>query len=67
MHSFKSPSENEIKFPEDVSRYPTIDSCMLPALWSVQVQEGWVSPGAMVYAAGRSGKTPIQADDVATF
>ena len=67
MNNFKYTSENEIKFQEYVSRYPKIDSCMLPALWLVQEQEGWVSPEAMVYVADRLGKTPIQVYEVETF
>jgi len=67
MNSFKYTPENEIKFHEYVSRYPKIDSCMLPALWLVQEQEGWVSPEAMIYVAEKLGKTPIQVYEVATF
>ena len=67
MSSFKYTPENEIKFQEYVSRYPIIDSVMLPALWLVQEQEEWVSPEAMVYVADRIGKTPIQVYEVATF
>lgn len=67
MNSFKYTPENEMKFQEYVSRYPKIDSCMLPALWLVQEQEGWVSPEAMVYVADKLGKTPIQVYEVATF
>ena len=67
MSNFKYSSENEIKFQEYVSRYPVIDSVMLPALWLVQEQEAWVSPEAMVYVADRLGKTPIQVYEVATF
>ena len=67
MSNFKYSSENEIKFQEYVSRYPKIDSCMLPALWLVQEQEGWVSPEAMVYVAEKLGKTPIRVYEVATF
>ena len=67
MNSFKYTPENEIKFQEYVSRYPKIDSCMLPALWLVQEQEGWVSPEAMIYVAEKLGKTPIQVYEVATF
>ena len=36
MSSFKYTPENEAKFQEYASRYPKIDSCMLPALWLVQ-------------------------------
>ena len=67
MSNFKFTPENEIKFQEYVSRYPIIDSVMLPALWLVQEQIGWVSPEAMVYVADRIGKTPIQVYEVATF
>jgi NADH-quinone oxidoreductase subunit E len=67
MNTFSYTPENEIKFQEYVSRYPKIDSCMLPALWLVQEQIGWVSPEAMVYVADKLGKTPIQVYEVATF
>ena len=67
MSTFKYTPENEVKFQEYVSRYPKIDSCMLPALWLVQEQEGWVSPEAMIYVAEKLGKTPIQVYEVATF
>jgi NADH-quinone oxidoreductase subunit E len=67
MNNFKYTSENEIKFQEYVTRYPKIDSCMLPALWLVQEQEGWVSPEAMIFVAEKLGKTPIQVYEVATF
>jgi NADH-quinone oxidoreductase subunit E len=67
MSSFKFTPENEAKFQEYVTRYPVIDSVMLPALWLVQEQESWVSPEAMVYVADKLGKTPIQVYEVATF
>lgn len=67
MNTFSYTPENEIKFQEYVSKYPKIDSCMLPALWLVQEQMGWVSPEAMVYVADKLGKTPIQVYEVATF
>lgn len=67
MNTFNYTPENEVKFQEYVSRYPKIDSCMLPALWLVQEQENWVSPEAMVYVAEKLGKTPIQVYEVATF
>uniref|UniRef100_UPI0040475CB5 NADH-quinone oxidoreductase subunit NuoE family protein n=1 Tax=Aliarcobacter sp. TaxID=2321116 RepID=UPI0040475CB5 len=67
MSTFKFTPENEAKFQEYVTRYPIIDSVMLPALWLVQEQESWVSPEAMVYVAEKLGKTPIQVYEVATF
>lgn len=67
MSSFKYTPENEKKFQEYVSKYPKIDSCMLPALWLVQEQEGWISPEAIVFVGQKLGKTPIQVYEVATF
>jgi NADH-quinone oxidoreductase subunit E len=67
MNRFNYTPQNELKFQEYVTKYPKIDSCMLPALWLVQEQEGWVSPEAMVYVAEKLGKTPIQVYEVATF
>ena len=67
MSTFKFSSENEIKFQEYVTKYPKIDSVMLPALWLVQEQIGWISPEAMIYVADKLGKTPIQVYEVATF
>lgn len=67
MNNFEYTPDNEIKFQEYVSRYPKIDSCMLPALWLVQEQIGWISPEAMIYVAEKLGKTPIQVYEVATF
>ena len=67
MSTFKYTPENEVKFQEYVTRYPKIDSVMLPALWLVQEQENWVSPEAMIYVAEKLGKTPIQVYEVATF
>ena len=54
-------------FQEYVTKYPKIDSVMLPALWLVQEQIGWISPESMIYVADKLGKTPIQVYEVATF
>ena len=67
MNRFNYTPQNEIKFQEYLTKYPKIDSCMLPALWLVQEQEGWVSPEAMIFVAQKLGKTPIQVYEVATF
>ena len=67
MSKFEYTPQNEIKFQEYLTKYPKIDSCMLPALWLVQEQEGCVSPEAMIFVAQKLGKTPIQVYEVATF
>jgi NADH-quinone oxidoreductase subunit E len=67
MNNFEYTPDNEIKFQEYVTKYPKIDSVMLPALWLVQEQIGWISPESMIYVADKLGKTPIQVYEVATF
>lgn len=67
MGKFKYTPENEEKFQITAKKYPKIDSMMLPALWLVQEQEGWVSPDAMIYVAEKVGKSPIQVYEFATF
>lgn len=67
MGKFEYTPENEEKFQRTAKKYPKIDSMMLPALWLVQEQEGWVSPDAMIYVADKLGTTPIRVYEFATF
>ncbi|RXJ86332.1 NAD(P)H-dependent oxidoreductase subunit E [Arcobacter sp. CECT 8985] len=67
MSKFKYTPENEAKFQEQIKKYPNSDSMMLPALWLVQEQEGWVSPDAMVFVADKLNKAPIEVYEFATF
>jgi NADH:ubiquinone oxidoreductase subunit E len=36
-------------------KFPTRQGCLLPALWIVQEERGWISPGAMAEVAERLG------------
>ncbi len=65
--SFSFTKENELKFEELKERYPKIDSLMLPSLWLVQEQEGWISKEAMEFLANRLDKSPADVYSVATF
>jgi len=67
MSTFKYTEEKEQEFQKIAKKYPKIDAMMLPALWLVQEQEGWVSPDAMIFVADRLKKTPIQVYEFATF
>jgi len=67
MEKFKYTKENEIEFERILKKYPNSDAMMLPGLWLVQEQEGWVSPDAMLFMADRLGKTPIEVHGFATF
>ncbi len=65
--SFSFNEDNQKKFEELQKRYPKIDSLMLPSLWMIQEQEGWISKEAMEYLAKKLGKSPADVYSVATF
>jgi len=67
MENFKYTEENEKEFQRILEKYPNSDAMMLPGLWLVQEQIGWVSPAAMIFMADRLGKTPIEVHSFATF
>ncbi len=52
---------------ELLSRYPTRMAGLLPALWMVQEQRGWISQGAMAEVAELLGLTPAYVKGVVTF
>ena len=47
--------------------YPTRQACLLPALWIVQEERGWISPPAMAEVAELLGLTPAYVRGVVTF
>ena len=50
-----------------LTRYPTKMAALLPALWIVQRERGWVSEGAMTEVAQVLGVTPAYVKGVVTF
>jgi len=67
MGKFSYTEENEKEFARILAKYPNSDAMMLPGLWLVQEQEGWVSPDAMLFMADKLGKTPIEVHSFASF
>ncbi len=59
--------EREKKIDELLTRYPSSRSAVLPALWVVQEQYGWISLELQRYIAIRLGITPEQVREVVTF
>jgi NADH dehydrogenase (ubiquinone) flavoprotein 2 len=53
----------EALFPQ----YPTKQACLLPALWMVQEERGWISEPAMAEVAEVLGLTPAYVKGVVTF
>jgi NADH-quinone oxidoreductase E subunit len=52
---------------EILTRYPTKMAALLPALWIVQRERGWVSEAAMTEVAQVLGLTPAYVKGVVTF
>ena len=50
-----------------LGRYPTKMAALLPALWIMQEERGWVSEGGMAEVAGVLGLTPAYVKGVVTF
>ena len=48
-------------------KYPTRQACLLPALWIVQEERGWISPPAMAEVGELLGLTPAYVRGVVTF
>jgi len=61
--------ENRARFDEIIGRYPPDQkrSAVLPALYLVQDQLGFVTATAMRYVAGLLGITPADVEDVVSF
>lgn len=50
-----------------LERYPTKQAGLLPALWMIQEDRGWISEAAMVEVAEVLGLTPAYVEGVVTF
>ncbi|MFH0799569.1 MAG: NAD(P)H-dependent oxidoreductase subunit E [Pseudomonadota bacterium] len=59
--------ERKRRADELVALYPKRRAALLPLLWLVQEQEGWVPPEAEVLVADLAGITPAEAHEVASF
>lgn len=50
-----------------LDKYPKRSSALLPALYAVQAEHGWVSEEAMEYVAGKIGVSPAFVAGVVSF
>ena len=48
-------------------KFPTRQACLLPALWIIMEERGWISPQSMAEVAGLLGLTPAYVKGVVTF
>ena len=66
---FVYTSERLARFEVAVARYPPAQrrSAVLPALYLVQDQQGYITSNAMRYVAGLLGMTPADVEDVVSY
>lgn len=64
---FTAGSARRKELDEILSRYPTKMAALLPALWMVQRERGWVSDDAMAEVADVLELTPAYVKGVVTF
>jgi NADH-quinone oxidoreductase E subunit len=66
---FVYTAENRARFDEIIQRYPPDRkrSAVLPALYLVQYQQGYVTANAMRYVAGLLEITPADVEDVVSY
>jgi len=57
----------QAKFEEIVARYPVRRAAIMPTLWLVQQELGWISPEAIEYVAQLLGLSPAFVGGVASF
>ena len=66
---FEYTAENRARFDDLVKRYPPERkrSAVLPALYLVQYQQGYITANAMRYVAALLGLSPADVEDVVTY
>jgi NADH-quinone oxidoreductase subunit E len=50
-----------------VAKYPKTSGALLPVLWEVQREHGWIDPDSEVWVAERLGLTPAHVHGTVTF
>lgn len=64
---FAFDAEIDAEFERLAARYPIRESMIMPALWLVQEQQGWISAEAISYIAERIGTYSAKVFELATF
>ncbi len=64
---FSFDAERDAEFERLITRYPIRESMIMPALWLVQEQDGWICAEAISYIAERIGTYPAKVFELATF
>ncbi len=65
--SFKFSLERAKRAEKVLSLYPTNRAAILPLLWLVQEQEGWIPPEAAALVADMAGISPAEVHEAVSF
>ena len=55
------------RIQEIVARYPTRQSALMPCIWTIQDELGWISPAAVEFLTETLGVTRARVQEVLTF
>lgn len=64
---FALTAEGERRVDAIIARYPERQAAMLPVLWAVQGEQGWISADAMEWVARKLECTPATVQSVVRF
>ena len=64
---FKLTKENQQKYENLIGKYPDKRALMLPLLWIIQYQDGWISSDAMKFVGEELGVGTAEVYGVVTF
>ena len=64
---FQPTPETAARIDSLIQRYPTKASALMPCLWAIMDQEGWVSSDAVDYLTGKLDVTRARVYEVLTF
>lgn len=67
MAPFTLPEAAVAEIDRTIALYPERQAAMLPVLWTVQREAGWISPEAMVWVGERLGCSAAAVQAVVTF
>jgi NADH-quinone oxidoreductase subunit E len=67
MPAFTMPDAAVAEIDRTIARYPEKQAAMLPVLWAVQREQGWISPEAMVWVGERLGCSATAVQSVVKF
>jgi NADH-quinone oxidoreductase subunit E len=67
MAPFPLPEAAVAEIDRTIALYPERQAAMLPVLWTVQREAGWISPEAMVWVGERLGCSAAAVQAVVTF